>query len=93
MASILWVIWSLRTWVLRIRLEMDSDEVTACRDGSLSSRIVYGCRLNVMTHVEFPTITQRVQVPNFQGFWSQKPFRAFLGGPESLNIGYLDPLG
>ena len=36
---------------------------------------------------------QRVQVPKISGLWSQKPFRVWFLEPESLNIGYLDPLG
>ena len=38
-------------------------------------------------------LTQRVQVPNISELWSQIPFRVWYLGPESLNIGYLDPLG
>ena len=30
--------------------------------------------------------TQRVQVPNIQGPWSQKPYPQWFWGPESLNI-------
>ena len=37
--------------------------------------------------------SQRVQVPNILGLWSQKPLRVGFLGPESLNVGYLDPLG
>ena len=35
---------------------------------------------------------KRVQVPNI-GLGSQKPLMVWFLGPESLNIGYLDPLG
>ena len=38
-----------------------------------------------------PTI-QRVEVPNIEGLWSQKPYPEGYLGPESLNIGYLDTL-
>ena len=38
-------------------------------------------------------LTQRVQVPNTYGVWSQNPYRAWFLQPESSNIGYLDPLG
>ena len=37
-------------------------------------------------------ISQRVQVLNIEGLWSQKPLRVWFWGPENLNIGYLDPL-
>ena len=37
--------------------------------------------------------TQRVQVPNIQGLWSQEPLRIWLLEPETSNVGYLDPLG
>ena len=39
------------------------------------------------------SLSQRVQVPNISGLWSQKPYPQWLLGPESLNIGYLDLLG
>ena len=32
-------------------------------------------------------------MPNILGLWSQIPFRVWFLGPETLNIGYLDPLG
>ena len=38
-------------------------------------------------------VTQRVQVPIIQGFWTQKPFRIWRLRPESSNIGYVDHLG
>ena len=37
--------------------------------------------------------TQRVQVPNIWGLWSQKPLMVWFLEPESSNIGYFDPLG
>ena len=39
-------------------------------------------------------VSQRVKVPNIWGFWFWKnhSLRSFLG-EETLNIGYLDPLG
>ena len=39
------------------------------------------------------TRSQRVQVLNIGGLWSQIPLRVCVLEPESLNIGYLDPLG
>ena len=39
------------------------------------------------------SLSRRVQVPNIQGVWSQIPSKVWVWGPESLNIGYLDPLG
>ena len=35
----------------------------------------------------------RVQVAHVQGLWSQQPSPEGFLGPESLDIGYLDPLG
>ena len=40
-----------------------------------------------------PEVPQRVQVPNIEGLWSQKTLRVWYLEPESLNVGYLDPLG
>ena len=37
--------------------------------------------------------SQRVQVPNIEGLWSQIPLRVWLLGSKTSNIGYLDPLG
>ena len=37
--------------------------------------------------------TQRVPVPNIEGLRSQKPYLKRILEPESLNIGYLEPLG
>ena len=37
--------------------------------------------------------SQRVQVPNISGLWSQIPLKVWFWGPETLNIGYLDLLG
>ena len=34
----------------------------------------------------------RVQVPNIQGLWFQKPFRVWLLEPKAVNIWYLDPV-
>ena len=39
------------------------------------------------------SVTRRVRVPNTCGFWFQKPYSRWYLGPETLNIGYLDPLG
>ena len=36
--------------------------------------------------------SQKVQVPNIQEVWSQKPYPQWLLGSESLNIENLDPL-
>ena len=41
----------------------------------------------------FWSLTQRVQVPSILGLWSKIPLRVWFLGPETLNIGYLDPLG
>ena len=38
-------------------------------------------------------MAQRVHVPNTSGLRSQRPLRVWFLGPESLNVGYLDPLG
>ena len=32
-------------------------------------------------------------MPNIWGFWFQKPYSSWCLGPESFNIGYVDPLG
>ena len=53
-----------------------------------------GVRLGLQGSSLHPTCrTQRVQVPNIEGRCSQKPSRVWYLEPESLNIGFLDPLG
>ena len=37
--------------------------------------------------------TKKVQVPNIERLWPPKPYHYWYLGSESLNIGYLDPLG
>ena len=39
------------------------------------------------------TDSQRLQVPNIQGLWSQHLLRVWFGELKSLNVRYLDPLG
>ena len=59
-------------------------------------RYLYVC-VCVCRHVCVYTLTyihtQRVQVPNIQGPWSQKPFRVWFLEPETSNIGCPDRLG
>ena len=38
----------------------------------------------------YRAFTQRVQVANIEGLWSQKPMRVWFWGFLALNIGYLD---
>ena len=39
-----------------------------------------------------PPASSRGQVPNTCGPWYQRPVRVWFSEPETLNIGYLDPL-
>ena len=47
--------------------------------------------MNQKIEARFKTLSQRVRVPNIQGPWSQQNRLRFLG-PESLNIGCLEPV-
>ena len=58
----------------------------------LACNRILGGTLAIPSTSEAMIVAQRVQVPNIYGLWSQKPFRVWFLGPESLNIGYLDPL-
>ena len=53
------------------------------------------CR--IFQHFSFSKLTpdsaHKVQVTYKSGFWFQKPYPSWFGVPESVTLGYLDPLG
>ena len=71
--------WTLRVGIAPKLQKPNDKESVRLKDGCPEPRV--------------PLATQRVQVPNIYGLWSQKPVRALLLGLETSNIRYLDPLG
>ena len=73
---------------------------TECRNSQNMSKVLR--YVNKRTHFglfgaaglrDMIATTQRVQVPNIKGPWSQKPLRVWYLEPDTSSIGHLDPLG